>query len=67
MALTTHPHLENRAIPLLPPCLFMTGYRMNFTFTFTILVTCNPSLIFNIHLLLGSWHHPEVNYIVNVS
>jgi len=40
---------------------------MNFTFTFTILVTCNPSLKFNIHPVLGSWHHPEVNYIVNVS
>lgn len=67
MALTTPPHLESRAIPLLPLCAFMAGYMLNFTFTSTILVTCNPLLKFNIHPVLGSWHNWKVGYIANVS
>jgi hypothetical protein len=59
------PHLENRAIHLLPLCAFMAGCRMNFTFV--ILVTSNQSLKFNIHPILCIWHNPEVNCIVNVS
>jgi hypothetical protein len=45
----------------------MAGYGMNFTFTFAILGACNPALKFNIHPVLGSWLHPEINYTVNVS
>lgn len=41
MALTTQPHLvlrfrKRRAITLLPSCVFMAGYEVNFTFMFTV-------------------------------
>ena len=58
MALTTHPHLvlmlKSRAVPLLPLCAFMAGYRFNFVFANDQCVSCTIYSVLKGSVLVGT-------------